>query len=107
MCGASPTELEHLREKRHTYSVYRFPIGTEMVLCDSCFLDMDSIGGEHWGLPVRGQITTNDLSLVRDVADPQMVHDKYCPNCAARLSYLESLQEIVAANNGWPQSQTP
>lgn len=52
MCGALPTEFDHLREEQHTYAVYRIPTGTEMVLCEICFLDTDSIASAHWGLPV-------------------------------------------------------
>jgi hypothetical protein len=100
MCGGLPTELDHLREQQHSYSVYRFPTGAEMVLCDTCFLDMGSISGEHWGLPVQRRITTNDLSLVRNVADPQITRDSYCLTCDARVSYLEALRQIIDANTG-------
>jgi hypothetical protein len=104
MCGGLPSELEDLRKGRHTYSVYRFPTGTEMVLCEICFLDLGSIRGEYWGLPVQHRITTNDLSLVRTIADPQITPDRYCPNCDARVSYLGALREIIDANTGQPQA---
>ena len=76
-----------------------------MILCNICFLDMESIGGEHWGLPVKERglpvkerITTNDLSLIRNLADPTITRGYYCPNCDARLSYLDALREIIDAN---------
>jgi hypothetical protein len=103
MCGGLPTELDHLRGQQHSYSVYRFPTGTEIVLCNICFLDVNSIGGEHWGLPVQRRITTNDLSLVRNVVDPQITRGSYCLNCEACVSYLEALREIIDANNDQPQ----
>jgi hypothetical protein len=59
---------------------------------------MDSIGGAHWGLSVEDRITTNDLSLVRYVANPTIARGYYCPNCDACLSYLAALREIIDAN---------
>jgi hypothetical protein len=97
MCGGLPNELEHLNQNRHSYAVYRFPTGTEMELCEICFLDMGSIGGEHWGLDRGNRITTNDLALVRQEFSPRAIRDKYCPNCDARLAYLKALREILDA----------
>lgn len=99
MCGVLPHELEHLDQKRHTYGVYRFPNGTEMELCEICFLDMESIDGEHWGLGRRHRIRTRDLALVRQDFSPRVTRDKYCPNCDARLAYLKALREMLNCNN--------
>lgn len=99
MCGGLPDELAHLKQNRHSYAVYRFPTGTELELCEICFLELDSIGGEHWGLDRRNRITTNDLALVRQDFSPRVTRDKYCPNCDARLAYLTALREILDSNN--------
>lgn len=99
VCGGLAEELDHLNQNRHTYAVYRFPNGTEMELCDTCYLDMASIGGEHWGLGREDQISTNHLALVRRDFSPRITRDKYCPNCDARLAYLKALREIRDYNN--------
>ncbi|MCA9175737.1 MAG: hypothetical protein KDB14_14730 [Planctomycetales bacterium] len=99
MCGSLAVELDHLRENRHSYAVYRFPNGTEMELCEVCFLDVGSIHGEHWGLAPPLRITTDDLVLVRQDFRPAATRDKYCPNCCARLAYLKSLREILDTNS--------
>jgi len=99
MCGGLPVELEHLNQNRHTYAVYRFPNGTEMELCQFCFLDIESVSGEHWGLGHGDRITTNELALVGQDFSPRVNRDKYCPNCDAGLRYLKALREILNYNN--------
>ncbi len=97
MCGGIPDELDHLIQNYHSYAVYRFPSGTEMELCEACYLDMGSIAGEHWGLPRNQRLTTNDLALVRVDYSPTATWDQYCSNCKARLAYLRALREILDA----------
>jgi hypothetical protein len=99
MCGGLPIELDHLNQNRHTYAIYRFPNGTEMELCEMCFLDMESIGGEHWGLAHEDRIATTDLAWLRQDNSPRVNRDKYCSNCDARFAYLKALREILDCNN--------
>lgn len=99
MCGGLLEEHDHFAQNRHSFSEYRFPNGTEMVLCEICFLDIGSVVGEHWGRNQGSRLTTNDLVLVRQVIWSHMTRDRYCPVCDTRLAYLKALREIRDGNS--------
>ncbi|QDU46030.1 hypothetical protein Mal52_45270 [Symmachiella dynata] len=103
MCGDSESGIEHLTDGRHEYAVYRFPNGTEMVLCEICYLDIGAFCGETWGFPSDQRLSCNDLFLVRQIYDPVVVKDGYCSKCQARLAYLRALREIIEANSSREQ----
>ena len=92
-CGALPPELEHLKEGRHKYSELEL-FGATLVLCDFCQVDFDSYDPSYFGR-TGGQRFSRQMHVLRDVTQPAMSKDKYCPNCNRRLAFLRFLAHAL------------
>lgn len=93
-CGADPTELAHLAQRRHSYAEMRI-FGVNIVLCNFCRVDFSSYDPTYFGL-APGTRSERDMVFVGDVLNPQPTKDKYCPNCGRRLAFLRFVAEVRA-----------
>jgi len=91
-CGANPGEIDHLANGRHTYAEVRV-YGAVIVLCDFCQLDFGSYAAGYFGQARRARLGQG-LTLVRQISEPRVSKDKYCPNCARRLAFLRFLADV-------------
>jgi hypothetical protein len=91
-CGGAPTELDHLREGRHTYQVMRLLGGFELTLCNFCMVDFGSRDPAYFGLPPGTRIGFETMQFVPDVI-PAVGRDQFCVDCGHRLTFLR----LVAA----------
>lgn len=95
-CGHLPRELEELKKEEHTYSVFRVFETHEVVLCDFCDADFGSYLPSYFGLPDTGHVIGDHLEFVRDLPKPWLpTKDKFCPECAHRLKFLNLRQTIL------------
>lgn len=82
-CGALPVELEHFNEGKHKYAELEL-FGTTLVLCDFCQVDFDSYKPSYFRRTGRPRFSSQ-MHVLREVTEPAMSKDKYCPNCKRRL----------------------
>ena len=94
-CGNDPTELEHLAEGRHIYAEMRV-CGISVVLCNFCQVDFSSYDPAYFGREKRMHLG-REVVFVRDVANPQLSKDKYCPSCRRRLAFLRFVEKVRAS----------
>jgi hypothetical protein len=87
-CGGSPGELVHLRDGHHTFHVFRVFGELELPLCNFCMVDFGSQDPGYFGLPPRTRIGLDRMQFVRDIAEPRIETDKFCPRCGHRLAFL-------------------
>ena len=100
-CGWDiPTELEHLREGRHTYAVYEVIADLRITLCNTCAVDFSSYTSEYFGFQNAHLISLKNFSFIKDIRNPQSEFDKFCPTCNRRFKFLKFMQSI----REWAQS---
>ena len=98
-CGWNvPIEIEHLNEKRHTYTTYEIYKGLRLTLCDFCAVDFGSHKPEYFGFKNGKRLSLGDFNLVSRIERPEIVKDKVCPDCCARLKFLKVVSEIRKMN---------
>jgi hypothetical protein len=98
-CGWNvPTEIEHLNEGRHTYTTYEIYRGFRLTLCDFCYVDFGSYKPEYFGFRNKEALRLFDFNFVKQLEDPEVIKDKFCPSCAARLSFLRFVARIRELN---------
>ena len=93
-CGWDPRELNHLQQGIHTYTTYEVYPGYRLTLCNFCAVDFGSYRPEHFGFTHGKRIGFRDFEFVKELTDPQMEKDKFCPQCSGRLTFLKFLSEI-------------
>lgn len=94
-CGWDvPTEILHLHENRHTYTTHEIYEGLRLTLCDFCAVDFGSYLPEYFGLKDSRGIGMLDFNLVKQIEHPEVVKDKFCPECSRRLEFLKFVVEI-------------
>jgi hypothetical protein len=91
-CGADPTELGHLSERRHRYAEF-LVFDTRIILCDFCLVDFGSYAPDYFGRSHRVRYGKG-ITFVRDILDTQASKDKYCVNCGRRLAFLRFLAHV-------------
>jgi len=84
-----PVELEHLKDGKHKYAELEL-FGATLVLCDFCQADFDSYAPSYFRRTGRPRFS-KQMHVLRDVTEPAMSKDKYCPNCNRRLAFLRFL----------------
>lgn len=97
-CGWDPLELDHLEERKHTYTevlAFRVPI----VLCDFCLVDFSSYDPAFFNRPPRTKLGLGEFVEVRALANPSRANDKFCPACRRRLAFLRFLAKVRAAGS--------
>lgn len=94
-CGWDvPTEMEHLNEKRHLYRLYEIAHDLRLTLCDFCAVDFGSYESEYFGLKGNRRISFRGLKFIKQIDHPQMIKDKFCPECSRRLAFLKFVVEM-------------
>lgn len=90
-------EFEDLKQKEHTYAVFRAFGHHEIVLCDFCDADFGSYLPPYFGLPDTGRVIDDRcLEFVSDLPQPwEITKDKFCPECAHRLKFLLFRQAVL------------
>ena len=98
-CGWNvPTEIEHLKEKIHTYTTYEVYQGLRLTLCDFCAADFGSYKSEFFGFKNEKRVNLSDFNFVKLIEHPEVAKDKFCPKCCARLKFLKFVAEIRQSN---------
>src|SRR5690348_16918302 len=98
-CGWNvPTEIEHFKEKLHTYTIYEVYQDLRLTLCDFCAVDFASYKSEYFGFKNGKRLDLFEFNLVNQVNQPEIVKDKFCPECSARLKFLKFIAEIRDRN---------
>jgi len=98
-CGADPKELDHARNGKHTYAIYRIFGKFEVALCNFCQVDFSSYDPKYFGLPRKRNLGLGyDFEFVKDLKDVSIRKDKYCPACGLRLGFLRFVQSAREAH---------
>jgi hypothetical protein len=93
-CGWDDNEIDHLNAQKHTYKVYDIYKGLHLTLCNFCEVDFSSYNPEYFGLLKDERLGLHKFNYVKDIKNPQIIKDKFCPNCSERLSFLKFLKQI-------------
>jgi hypothetical protein len=98
-CGWNvPTEIDHLKEGKHTYGTYGIYAGLRLNLCNSCMLDFGSYRPEAFGFKDERRLNFDDFEFIKDIHHPHVELDKFCPACHMRLKFLKFLYTIREIN---------
>lgn len=99
-CGWDvPTEIEHLKQKIHTYTTYEIYQGLRLTLCNFCAVDFGSYKSEYFGFNNGKRLHLSNFNFVKQVEQPKVVKDKFCPECSARLKFLKFLADVRQINS--------
>ena len=98
-CGWREIERDHLAQGIHVYNVYHVYEELQLTLCNFCDADFSSYHPEYWGLAWDKRLALTCFTFVKQVSDPVMIKDKFCPTCAHRLSFLNVLREVRDRNH--------
>jgi hypothetical protein len=98
-CGYLNHGITHSHKHLETYKIYEVYQGLRLTLCDFCAVDFGSYKPEYFGFTGKNPIAYQNFEFVRDVADPQVVKDKFCPECSSRLPFLKFLSEVRSLNS--------
>ena len=94
-CGWDvPKEIEHLKDRIHTYNAYDIYEGLRLTLCDFCLADFVYYESKYFGLNEGQRLNLQDFKFVRQVDNPQVIKDKFCPECSRRLKFLNFVRTL-------------
>ena len=91
---ADPNEMQHLAAGLHSYSLMSV-LAQEIVLCNFCQVDFGSYHPGYFGTARR--VDFRQMTLLREIAEPKSVTDKYCDHCGRRLAFLRFLVKVRRA----------
>ena len=97
-CGGNEKEIRHFQQGIHTYKIYEVYQGLRLTLCNFCTVDFGSYKSEYLGFSGNQRIDFENFVFVRDLVDPQLVKDKFCPECSARLKFLHFVSTVRELN---------
>jgi hypothetical protein len=96
-CGAWPEQVA-LFKPTDEFREWRLPSGQRIVLCRPCELEEFLVpGGWGYRLNLGTRWPLNALEYVRQVQDPQLGQDKFCPTCNMRLAFLAITSQLVSS----------
>ena len=87
-CGGSPVEIEHFRQRRHTFCEYEIFRPLRLILCNFCDVDFGSFDPTFFGLPRRARIGYQYFVAIDRIENPVLSEDKFCRACGYRLRFL-------------------
>jgi hypothetical protein len=96
LCGADPEELKHL--ERHQFVEYLLPPGQTTILCNNCWGDVGSFEPEFFGFSQGLPKGLRAPQFQRDLAEPMIGKDKFCPVCNLRLAFLRLVANLRETN---------
>ena len=82
-------QIEHFRQRKHTYQRFEVFAGLELTLCNFCIVDFGSYDPTFFGLPRDSQVGFERMRFVQEAPNPTLGKDKYCPACRRRLAFLK------------------
>ncbi len=90
-CGHMCEEIEHLRQRVHTYTELEVISEQRLILCDFCRVDFYSYDPAYFGLGSRRELGrfADEMRLIRQLHEPSLGKDGYCPSCDRRLVFLK------------------
>src|SRR6185436_14378264 len=97
-CGWEATEIEHFKEKKHTYNTYEIYKELRLTLCNFCDVDFGSYKPEYFGFRNGHRIGFEDFNFISQMKNPRIVKDKFCPECLHRLKFLNFIFDIRQIN---------
>ncbi|WP_341900898.1 hypothetical protein [Fluviicola taffensis] len=97
-CGWDAKEINHLNQGIHTYTTYEVYNGLQLTLCNFCDVDFGSYRPEFFGFSNGKRIGFQNFAFVKELVDPQVTKDKFCPKCSMRLKFLTFLSAVRAMN---------
>lgn len=97
-CGWQPNEIQDLKEMKHVYKTYEIYNGLRLTLCNFCDVDFGSYKPEYFGFKNGQRIGFQNFNFIRQLDNPEIVKDKFCPECSKRLKFLRFLSDIRALN---------
>ncbi len=97
-CGWDPTEIEHFNNRKHVYRTYEIYKGLHLTLCNFCDIDFSSYQPDYFGFDHGNRIGFRDFQLITELKNPQIIKDKFCRACSARLTFLNFLFDIRQLN---------
>jgi hypothetical protein len=99
-CGWNvPTEIEHLRDNRHTYTTYEIFQGLRLTLCNFCAVDFGSYQAEYFGFKNGERLNVAHFNFIAQVQQPGIVKDKFCPTCSRRHKFLKFVADVRLLNS--------
>lgn len=97
-CGAKPGEIDDFNQKIHTYTVYEVYKALRLTLCDFCAVDFGSYKPGYFGIRADTKLEFGGFNMIRQLENPQVVKDKFCPECEKRLTFLKFVAEVREMN---------
>jgi hypothetical protein len=97
-CGWDPKEIQDLTEKKHVYKTYEVYKGLRLTLCNFCDVDFGSYKPVYFGFKNGRRIGFQNFNFVRQIGNPEIVKDKFCPECSKRLTFLRFLAAVRDSN---------
>jgi hypothetical protein len=100
ICGGWPAFVARF-DPASEFTEFRLPTNQLIVLCRSCQLEEFMVpGGWGYRLAPGEKFPVNVLRWVREVAEPRLARDKFCPTCNTRLAFIEVINGTANADPG-------
>ncbi|UZR93828.1 hypothetical protein [Chondrinema litorale] len=93
-CGLFDVEIEHFHQKIHTYTIYNIYKDLKLQLCNLCYMEFGSYSNEYLGFKKEKRLNLIDFEVVKQIHNPQLEIDKFCPDCYHRLKFLKFIIEL-------------
>ncbi|MEZ5008623.1 MAG: hypothetical protein R2753_10790 [Chitinophagales bacterium] len=93
-CGHMEIEIEHFNQGKHNYNVYEIYKGLKLQLCNFCDVDFGSYKSEYLGFETNQRIGFEHMILYKNIENPSLEMDKFCPKCFQRLKFLTFLRDL-------------
>lgn len=97
-CGWDAKEIAHLQQGIHVYKTYEVYKGFQLTLCNFCDVDFGSYHSQFFGFSTNQRIGFQNFVFVRELTDPKVTKDKFCPQCSMRLKFLNFLSAVRKLN---------
>lgn len=100
-CGGTRstlTEMQQVDEQKDVYTIYEVYKGLNLTLCSFCAIDFGSYRPEYFGFENEQRLSITDFNFVKQIENPTIVKDKFCPECNRRLKFLNFVVAIRQSN---------
>jgi len=101
-CGDDPKEIAELQNHEHKYNEWEVFPGVKAVLCDFCDADFGSYDPTYFGFreSTGTSFGLDKMRFIREIGNPSITIDAYCPECSRRLAFLKFLVASRKVNQG-------
>lgn len=87
-CGHYEDKIEKFKEFGGNFNVYDLYNGLTLQLCDFCKIDFGSYKSDFLGFSDGTTIGFEHMHFVKEIQNPEMEKDKFCPECHMRMKFL-------------------